>query len=360
MFLVLGATAFGGPASHIGYMQRECVERRRWTSRETFIDLIGTTAIIPGPNSTELAMLLGRARAGLPGLVMAGCCFVLPAALIVGLLAAAYSQGAALPWITALRAALAPVVVGIVAHALVKLVPVVVRSWRVGVIGAVSLAAVAAGVPEVAVLVAAGVVSWGTARAAGGALVAAPVVAAATAGAAAAGSPGIAAVLAYFLRVGSVIFGSGYVLFAFLHADLVQARAWVTEAQLVDAIAIGQVTPGPLFTTATFIGYLVGGWAGAIAATVGIFLPAFLLSAASHAALTRLQASPAFRLVLDGINAASLALMVLVTWELGRVAVTGWVPTSIALGSLGILLATRINPMWLVLAAAAFAIVRAG
>ncbi len=366
LFLKLGLTAFGGPAAHIAMMEDEVVARRRWLTRAEFLDLLGATNLIPGPNSTEMAIHIGHARAGWPGLLVAGVCFILPATLIVTALAWAYVRYGALPEAEGVLYGVKPVVIAVVLQAL----------WRLGqsaittrlAAGIATLAAIAniLGMGEIAVLAAAGalaaLVRQGQgpsvrerAREAtlGVAALALPTGTSSVALAAAGTAVGLWPLFTFFLKVGAVLFGSGYVLLAFLRSGLVVERGWLTEAQLLDAVAVGQVTPGPVFTTATFIGYLVGGGAGAAVATAGIFLPAFVFVAISGPVVPRLRRSAVAGAVLDGVNAASLSLMAVVTARLGAAALVDAVTVTLALLSAALLLRWRVNSAWLVTGGAA-------
>lgn len=359
LFLKLGATAFGGPAAHFAIMEREVVSRRRWLTRQEFLDLIGATNLIPGPNSTELAIHIGHRRAGWPGLIVAGCCFILPATLIVGVIAWAYLRFGVLPEAGRLLAGIKPVIVAVIVQALWRLAHSAVKTKWLAALGVGAATLSAAGVNELAVLFGSGALMLGV-RAirrpgAGIALAALPVVGASLPGVALAASAApfsLGALFWFFAKVGSVLFGSGYVLLAFLRADLVERWHWLTETQLLDAIAVGQITPGPIFTSATFIGYLLGGPAGAVVATVGIFLPAFFFVAVSGPYIPRLRASPIAAAFLDGLNVASLALMVVVTWQLARVALVDGRTVALAAATAFILLKYRLNSAWLVLGGA--------
>ena len=360
LFLKLGTVAFGGPAAHVAMMEDEVVRRRGWLTRAAFLDYVGATALIPGPNSTELAIHIGLARAGWPGLLVAGACFILPAALIVGALASAYVRYGALPQAAGLLAGVAPVVIAVVLQALWGLGRTAVKSARLAVLAVAATIAAALGVDELLVLAGAAAVMAAAqlrgARGAAPALVPAllsQVAPSATAVVAGASGPiGLWPLLGVFAKVGSVLFGSGYVLLAFLRADLVERLGWLTERQLLDAIAVGQVTPGPVFTTATFIGYVLAGPAGAVVATVGIFLPAFVFVALSGPLVPRLRRSPLAGAVLDGVNVASLALMGVVTAQLARSALTGPATVALAVASAVLLLRWRVNSAWLVLGGA--------
>jgi chromate transporter len=371
LFLKLGTIGFGGPAAHIALMEEEVVRRRGWLTREAFMDYLGATNLIPGPNSTELAIEIGRDRAGWPGLVAAGAAFILPAAIIVTLIAWAYVRFGQLPGALALLAGVKPVVIVVVVQALWRLARTAVKSVWLGLLAAGAAGLVIAGVNELVVLASAAVVAAAAAlfrrhtrevdASIGAALV--------THGgpgsgsmASALGSTAVAAaapfavslwpLFAIFLKIGSVLFGSGYVLLAFLRADFVQRLGWLTERQLLDAVAVGQVTPGPVFTTATFIGYVLAGLPGAIVATVGIFLPAFAFVAISGPLVPRLRKSRVAGAALDAVNAASLALMAVVTWQLGRAALVSVSTVAVALVAGALLATQRVNVVWLILGGA--------
>ena len=362
VFLKLGATGFGGPAAHIALMEEELVRRRRWLSAAEFTELLAAAQLMPGPNSTELAIHLGFARAGWAGLVVAGVCFIAPAALLVSALAWAYVRWGALPAATSLLAGVEPVVVAVVAHAVWSLARTAVATRALRAIAGVALALALYGVDELLVLVAAGVAAVllrprahgaaaGAERVAGALLLTGPPAASVAGAAAAAATPG--ALFALFLKIGAVLYGSGYVLVAFLRAELVAGRGWLTEAQLLDAVAAGQMTPGPLFTTATFVGYLLAGGAGAALATLGIFLPAFLFVAVSGPLVPRLRASPAARAFLRGVAAASLALMAAATLVIARGALVDVATVLLAAVALLLMVRFRVGAGWLLLGGAA-------
>jgi chromate transporter len=353
LFLRLGATAFGGPAAHIAMMEEEVVRRRRWLSRERFLDLLGATNLIPGPNSTEMAIHIGNLRAGVPGLIVAGSCFIAPAALIVGAIAWAYVRFGKLPAAVGLLYGVKPVVIVVIGQAIWLLARTAVKSVWLATIGLAAAAAILLGTHELVVLGGAGLLAATVARArwprqpGASVLLVAP--AAATAATA---SLGLSSLFLAFLKIGSVLFGSGYVLIAFLRADLVTRWHWLTESQLLDAVAVGQVTPGPVFTTATFIGYILAGAKGATVATLGIFLPAFVFVAASGPLVPRLRRSPFAGAILDGVNLASLAMMAVVAWQLAQGAIVD-VPTAVILvASAALLLLAGVNSVWLILGGA--------
>jgi chromate transporter len=359
VFLRLGVVGFGGPAAHIALMEDEVVRRRGWLSREQFLDLLGATNLIPGPNSTEMAIHIGHVRAGWAGLVVAGVCFVAPAFLIVLGCAWAYVRYGTLPAASALLYGVKPVIIAVVLQALWGLGRTATRTRAIALVGLVSLAAVAAGIHELVVLFAAGVVlalgrgarDVRAARTAAGVLPLLPIVA--TAGGVGAVVPfGLAPLFLFCLKVGSVLFGSGYVLLAFLRADLVERWGWLSETQLLDAVAVGQLTPGPVFTTATFIGYVLGGLPGAFLSTVGIFLPAFVFVALSGPLVPRIRRSAVAGAFLDGVNVASIALMAWVTLQLAAAAIVDVPTAALGLASAVLLIRLRVNSAWLVVGGA--------
>jgi len=367
LFLRLGTLAFGGPAAHIAMMEEEVVRRRGWMSREQFLDYLGATNLIPGPNSTELAIHIGHAHGGWPGLVAAGGAFILPAAMMVGAIGWAYTRYGTLPEVSGVLYGTKPIVIAVILQALWSLIRAAVKSRGLAILAAGAVVAVGAGVNELLVLAGAGLVA-AIARSVASGTAAKPrtvgLVAAAGAGGAtltagglveagvAPATFGLWPLFLAFAKIGSVLFGSGYVLLAFLRADFVSRFGWLTEQQLLDATAVGQVTPGPVFTTATFIGYVLAGPAGAAVATAGIFLPAFVFVALSGPVIPRLRRSPTAGAVLDGVNVASLALMTVVTWQLGRASLVD-APT-VALGVLGLagLVWSRVGSAWLIVVGA--------
>jgi chromate transporter len=371
LFFKLGTIAFGGPAAHIAMMEGEVVRRRRWLTREEFLDYLGATNLIPGPNSTELAIHIGYARAGWPGLLVAGACFILPAALIVGVIAWAYVEYGKMPEVNGILYGVKPVVIAVIVQALYGLARTALKTRALTLLGAAAVFAGALGVHELLILFGAGLImaisrAW-FAHAVHSPALLLPEVArqwrrtgradwsiAAVSGAplAVAAPFGLWPLFWVFAKIGAVLFGSGYVLLAFLRADLVERLGWLTERQLLDAVAVGQVTPGPVFTTATFIGYVLGSAPGAVVATVGIFLPAFIFVALSGPLVPRLRRSRTAAAVLDGVTVASLALMAVVTWQLGQAALVDWLTLALAGLSAVLLLRFRVNSAWLVLGGA--------
>lgn len=361
-FLKLGCIAFGGPAAHIAMMEQEVVHRRGWLTRERFLDLLGAANLIPGPSSTEMAIYIGLVRAGWRGLIVAGTCFILPAMVIVLALAVAYVQYGALPQVVWLLYGVKPVIIAIIIQALWSLGTKAVKGPLTGAVGMAVVGLSLIGVNVVLLLFAGGLLvmllsNLREARAgrAGAAALAPPILLTASPMLTATTATGamvpvsLWSLTMFFLKVGSILFGSGYVLLAFLRADLVQHWGWLTDRQLIDAIAVGQFTPGPVFTTATFIGYVVAGYPGAILATIGIFLPSFLLVAASYPIIPRLRRSKWTAGFLDGVNVASLGLMAAVTWQLGRAALVDGVTVALGLLSTIALFRARVNSAWLVL-----------
>jgi chromate transporter len=348
LFLKLGTIAFGGPAAHIALMRTEVVQRRRWMDEQEFLDLMGATNLIPGPNSTELAIHVGRMRAGWRGLVVAGSCFILPATLIVLAFAWVYVRYGSTPQVQDLLYGITPVIVAIIIHALWGLLRTAVKGPFLAVVGIAALALYFLGVNEIPLLFGGALlvllVQNVRQRWSGGATVFVPL-GILTLPSVSAGPLGI---FLSFLKIGSVLFGSGYVLLAFLRSEFVEPGL-LSNQQLIDAVAVGQLTPGPVFTTATFIGYVLAGVPGALLATVGIFLPAFVFVAITSPFIPRLRNSPALSGILDGVNVISLALMAGVTWQLGRSAIFDLVSVLIAVVTLILLFATKLNPAWLVI-----------
>lgn len=361
LFLKLGAIGFGGPAAHIAMMEDEVVRRRRWISRQDFLDLLAATNLIPGPNSTEMAIHIGHRMAGWPGLVLAGACFILPAGMIVIAIAWGYATYGSLPETEALLYGVKPAVLAVVLQALWRLFRSAAKSKLLGAICAAGILLGFAGINELVILAAGGAAAILAARIRDRKRMAGRLfsfhlwpftLAVAAPGAGAAFPFGLMRLFLFFLKVGSVLFGSGYVLLAFIRADLVQRWQWLSESQLLDAIAVGQVTPGPVFTTATFIGYLLGGFSGALAATAGIFLPAFIFVALSGPVVPRIRRSATAAAFLDGVVAASLSLMAVVTVQLARGSLVDLFSILLTLGSAMLLIRFRLNSAWLVLAGA--------
>ena len=372
-FLKLGTVAFGGPAAHLAMMEEEFVRRRNWITHEEFLDRLATANLIPGPSSTEVAIFIGHLKRGWRGLIVAGVCFIVPAALIVSAIAWAYVRFGSLPRAQGVLYAIKPVVVAIVIQALGRLSRTALRTALLAVIAVFAAGITLLGVSPVLVLVLAGVLSaaalgmknrllgasvlscqkFFAARVSASKLFAATISGAAILTATAVAVPiGLLRLFLSFLKIGSVVFGSGYVLLAFLQSEFVDHLHWLTYQQLLDAVAVGQFTPGPVFTTATFIGYVIAGWKGAIIATLGIFLPGFILVALSGPLIPRLRQSPVFAAALDGVVAGSLALMAVVTWQLGKASVVDWTTLAILGVALIALLRFRINSAWLIAAAA--------
>ena len=359
VFLKLGTIAFGGPAAHLAMMEDEFVRRKKWITQADFLDRLAAANLIPGPNSTEVAIFIGKHKRGWRGLIVGGSCFLIPAALIVSAIAWAYVRFGSLPQAQHVLYAIKPVVVAIIIQALVRLGRSGVRTILLGVIAGLATILNFVGLSPVLVLLVAGVLSAAAlamkGRLLGVGTLSAPkiLVAAVTAAGAAAAIPvGLWRLFLSFMKIGSVVFGSGYVLLAFLQAEFVERLHWLTDRQLLDAVAVGQFTPGPLSATATFIGFVLAGWKGAMVATVGIFLPGFILVALSEPLIPRLRRSPVFAAALDGVIAGSLALMAVVTWQLGKGSVVDWSTLAIFGVSLIALLRFQVNSAWLILGAA--------
>jgi chromate transporter len=366
LFLRLGSTAFGGPAAHVAMMRREVVQRRQWVSDGEFVDAVGLTNLLPGPNSTELAIHLGRERAGLAGLFVGGACFIAPAVAIVLVLAVLYDRYGTTVAGERLLYGIKPVIIAIVVHALVGLARVVLRRRSLVVVIAAAVGLSLAGVNEIVLLLGSGVLVTlvSNVRRTPPLASVVPFLFVAPLQLAASEDPNRAAVslwrlLLIFLKIGALLFGSGYVLLAFLRRDLVDATGWLTSQQLLDAVAVGQFTPGPLFSSATFVGYQVAGFDGAAVATLGIFAPSFAFIALTGTLLARVRRSPLASAALDGVNAAAVGLMAAVTIQLGDDALVDTLTVVMAIASLAVLVRWPINSAWLVLAVAIVGLLRA-
>ncbi len=370
LFLRLGLTAFGGPAAHIAMFRDEVVTRRQWVTDAEFLDMMAAANLIPGPNSTETAIHLGFRRAGWPGLVAAGVCFILPAFVIVLAIAMLYTRYGTTPAAGALLYGIEPVVIAIILQAVWGLGRTALRSWLPALVAGAAFVLYFAGVHELLLLAAGGLLLmlvrngrrlWGDWRNRptlllwlwGGLANRATGEWAVWAAQGAAAPVTLTTLFLSFLKIGSVLYGSGYVLVAFLQTEFVERLGWITSGQLLDAVAIGQFTPGPVFTTATFIGYLVAGVPGAVLATVAIFLPGFVFVAITNPFIPRLRRSPWLSALLDGVVAASLGLMAAVTVDLARQSIVD-VPTALLLLAAAVLLIRfRVNSTWLILGGAA-------
>jgi len=380
LFLKLGTISFGGPAAHIANMETEAVARRRWLSHEQFLDLFGATHLIPGPNAVEMANHIGYRRAGLIGSIVAGLCFSLPAVLITAAFAYSYVEYGDIPRVKPFLYGIKPVVLAIILCALGRLGRRSLRTWPLGLIGAGVVVAVFGSraifgkSDEVIVLLVASLLGvillrWlrsgapPTRKTTGflaATIGATPGVAHASATAVATGTAACAASASFslwklglfFFKIGAVLYGGGYVLVAYLEGGLVDQYGWLSAEGLVDAVAIGQLTPGPMLSTATFVGYLVDGIPGAAVATGGILLPCFLFVAAINPLIPRLRNSPTASLFLDSVTAASIGLMASVTVTLGRATLVDGPAWLIAAVATAVLLRWKIAPAWLVLAGA--------
>jgi chromate transporter len=361
LFLRLGTFSMGGPAAHIAMMEDEVVRRRRWMTHERFLDMLGVCNLIPGPNSTEMAIHIGQLRAGFAGLVVAGACFILPAAAIVLAIAWMYVRYGTMPQAVGLLYGIKPVIIAVVLQALWGLGRTAIKSRLLAALAVVTLIASLLDVNDMIVLLGGGIVmlairAFEDRDGARATLAAIPVAARASGAKTAALAASVVAVpfslttlFLFFLKVGAVLFGSGYVLLAFLCTDLVDRLRWLTEAQLLDAVAVGQITPGPVFTTATFIGYILGGFRGAVVATLGIFLPSFFFVSISGPLIPHLRRSPLAGAFLDGVNVGAWALMAAVTLFLARAAVIDLTTMLLAISSAFILIRYRVNSAWLVI-----------
>jgi len=362
LFLRLGFTAFGGPAAHIAMMEEEVVQRRAWVTHEDFLDMLGATNLIPGPNSTEMAIHIGYRKAGVRGLALAGACFILPATLITLALAALYTRFGTLPDVEPFMRGIRCAIIAVIIGAVLRIgKPLLRKPFALVASASVAVLSVAH-FDEIALLLSSGAcgIAWAHREKLRELIrsyfswtlipLAAffPGVAASPAGEA----PTLLGLVLFFLKIGSILYGSGYVLVAFLQEGLVDSRGWLTQSALLDAVAVGQFTPGPVLSTATFIGYLIFGVPGALLSTLAIFLPSFLFVLAVGPLIPKLRKSPGVRGFLDGVNAASIGLMIGVCFTLGRSALLGWGAWGVFLGALVITLRYRVNAAWIVAAAA--------
>lgn len=356
VFFKLGCIGFGGPAAHIAMMEEEVVHKRKWMDRQHFLDLIGATNLIPGPNSTEMTMHCGKERAGMPGLFVAGACFIIPAVLITGIVAWLYAKYGQVPEVEPFVSGIKPAVLAIIASAIWKLGKKALKGWELGVLGTLVFTASVLEFNEILALLTAG--AAGTlyfhirnkiAIQTKSLLPLAVLQASATTFA----QLSTLNVFWIFLKVGAVLYGSGYVLFAYLDAELV-AKGWLTRQQLMDAVAVGQFTPGPVLSTATFIGYQLQGFWGAMAATFGIFLPSFLFVVVLNPLVNRIRESKLMGYFLDSVNIAAVAVMAGVLFEMSRESLTGWRGIVIAVISFIMTFGIKkLSAMWIVIAGAA-------
>lgn len=343
LFLKLGFTAFGGPAAHIAMMRQEVVTKRQWLSEQHFLDLIGATNLIPGPNSTEMAIHIGQERGGWKGLLIAGFCFIMPAVLITGCVAWLYKTYGQLPQVQPFIYGIKPAIIAVIIAAIYPLAKKSIQSIELGIIGIAALLLSLFGCSEIIVLFGAGFAAMGLAgirlnnSPTANLLVPLPLLGVENQGFL---SPTNMGLFLSFLKIGTILYGSGYVLFAFLDSEFV-AREIITRQQLIDAIAVGQFTPGPVFSSVTFIGYQVNGASGAAVSTIGIFLPSFLFVALLNPLVRKMRGSKIFAVFLNAVNVASIALIVVVCYEMGKDSITDWRTILIAVCSAVILFRFR-------------------
>lgn len=363
LFLRMGITGFGGPAAHVAMFRDEVVKRRKWMTDEHFLDLLGATNLIPGPNSTEMAIHIGFLRAGWRGLIVAGACFILPAMLIVLTLAILYDEYGTTPTGEWLLYGIKPVIIAVVLQAIWGLLRPAVKTWILGAIGVAAFVLYLLGINELLLMFSGGLLAMLIANASrlrkmaenGGAkLLSVFPFGILWLQAESDNQKEVSLVTLFltFLKIGATLYGGGYVLLAFVRSDFVERLGWLTNEQLLDAVAIGQFTPGPLFTTATFIGYLVAGVPGSILATIAIFLPSFLFVFITSPFIPRLRNSKWLGALLDGVNVAALGLMAAVTVELGRDALVDWLTVILAITAAVFLIRFKVNSTWLVLGGA--------
>lgn len=345
VFFRLGCTAFGGPAVHIAMMENEVVSKRKWMSKEHFLDLVGATNLIPGPNSTEMTMHCGHEQAGFKGLLVAGCCFILPAVIITGIVAGLYREYGTLPDVQRFTYGIKPAIIAVIIFLMIGLGKKALKSWELGAIGLISAVLVLAGYSEIAILFGAGfagIVIYMVKQKSKTANSFSPLLISAVA-------VSNLKLFWIFLKIGSILYGSGYVLFAFLEDALV-TRGLLSKQQLIDAIAVGQFTPGPVFSSATFIGWQIGGFPGAAAATIGIFLPSFLFVALLNPLIPKLRESKIMSAFLDAVNIASVTIIVAVIVEIGKETLLDW--RNIAIAVIGFAVAfffKKINTAFIIL-----------
>jgi chromate transporter len=362
LFLRLGFTAFGGPAAHIAMMEDEVVRRRSWLTRDEFLDLLGATNLIPGPNSTEMAIHIGHRRRGWKGLIVAGTSFIIPAMLIVMAIGWAYVRYRTLPQVAGILYGVKPVIIAVVVQAIWSLGRTALTTKLLAAVGIAGVVLTFLGVHELIILGGGGLLLALFYLSRKGSLKGTICAVFSTSpltflfqssiGSAAVATFNLWWLFLFFVKVGAVLYGSGYVLLAFIRADLVERWHWLTESQLLDAIAVGQVTPGPVFTTATFVGYVLGGSKGAVVATIGIFLPAFVFVALSGPLVPKIRNSPTAAAFLDGVNAAAMSLMFVVTYQLARSALIDVTTITLALLSAFLLIRFHVNSAWLILGGA--------
>lgn len=357
LFLKLGLIAFGGPAAHVGMMEDEVVTKRKWISRQHFLDLVGATNLIPGPNSTEMTMHCGYERAGWRGLFIAGASFIFPAFVLTGLLAFLYVEYGQVPALEPFIYGIKPAVIAIILSAIYKLGKKALKNWQLGIVGLAVIAASFLGVNEISAILGAGAVGlvwFGIIHNKGTKNVKSILpLAFLQAGHVSAAAISNTKLFLVFLKVGAVLFGSGYVLVAYLDAELIEKLGWLTRAQLLEAIAIGQFTPGPVLSTSTFIGYQINGLWGAVAATAGIFLPSFFFVLLLNPVVPKLRKSPLAAGFLDAVNIGAVGIMVAVTYNLGTEILIDWKTWLIALVSIVATFTSRkINAFWIVIGGA--------
>ena len=363
LFLKLGSIAFGGPAAHIAMFEDEVVKRRQWITHEHFLDLLGVTNLIPGPNSTEMAIHIGMVRAGWRGLLVAGICFIAPAIAITLLFAHLYVAYGSLPQFAPVVAGMRPAIIAVILGAVYRLgKPLAKKNRAPAIIGMVVAVLALFHISEVALLFAGGFAGtlWAnrkrfakTSHLFPALMLLLPVVRDASGALVPSDNVTVTAVGLFFLKIGSILYGSGYVLVAFLQGGLVEARHWLTQTQLLDAIAVGQFTPGPVLSTATFIGYILLGFPGATVATIGIFLPSFIFVLIVSPYVSKLRAVPSLAAFLDGVNGSALGLMLAVCITLGAATLANPLMWFIFLASTALILKWNLHPAWLVAGSAA-------
>ncbi len=333
LFLILGTFGFGGPPAHLAMFEQEVVKKRRWLTSEELLELIGAANLVPGPNSTEVAFAIGMQRAGIAGMLVAGVCFILPAALITGLIASLYVRYGSLPTLEPFLAGTKAAVIGIILGTAGLLAPTATKSLPLVFLGIAALIASTLSAPEALVLIGAGAIAALGSRTIKASVLLLSAKALASSASAVAATVSLGALFLYFLQIGATIYGGGFVLASYLQTGLVDELHWLTQAQLLDAVTVGQITPGPVFTTATFVGYQIGGPAGATLATIAIFLPCLLLVPVMHRLLRWARSHAAASKFLDGVNVAAVALIIAVALKLGPSSLTTPAATLMAMAA---------------------------
>ncbi|MDC3337875.1 chromate efflux transporter [Flavobacteriales bacterium] len=324
LFMALGVSAFGGPAAHIALMQKEFIDKRKWMTSQHYLDLIGITSLVPGPNSTEMVMHVGKERGGVAGLFIAGISFILPAVLITLGIAFLYKEYGKLPMVAPWVYGIKIGVIALIISAVIKLAKKAVKNWFLGILGCTAVIAGLLGLHEILIILGAGLINLGLKQFKFIPSFIIPLTIFGSISSSRLESMTSLKIFLVFLKMGSILFGSGYLLFAYMDTELVEGLGWITRDQLTEAIAIGNITPGPVLSTATYVGYELDGFSGAALATAGIFLPSFLIILIISPFIPKLRNSSGARSLINGINIGALAMMTVVTYKLGLEMLIDW------------------------------------